>query len=65
MTYFLFYRLGPGSVLCERPDTETGESYTATEAGNEDNVENQQYEEDEEYSPKASKYFFVTGDKHT
>ncbi|CAH2217053.1 jg22741, partial [Pararge aegeria aegeria] len=45
--------LGPGSVLCERPDTEVGETYTSTEAA-EDAGENQQYEEDEEYSPNSN-----------
>ncbi|XP_023938981.1 paired box protein Pax-6-like [Bicyclus anynana] len=49
----LFNGLGPGSVLCERPDTEVGESYTPAEAAD-DAGDSQQYEEDEEYSPNSN-----------
>lgn len=52
---FSLYRLGPGSVLCERPDAEPTESYTPTAEATEENVEHQQYEDDEEYSPKSNK----------
>ncbi|XP_075987194.1 uncharacterized protein LOC142983895 [Anticarsia gemmatalis] len=49
----LFNGLGPGSVLCERPEQEPSESYTPSAEPSED-VDHQQYEEDEEYSPKSS-----------
>ncbi|XP_026317272.1 homeobox protein SMOX-3-like [Hyposmocoma kahamanoa] len=48
----LFNSLGPGSVLCERPDVEPNESYNTTETS-EDTGEHQQYDDDEEYSPKS------------
>ncbi|XP_013174670.1 PREDICTED: homeobox protein ARX-like [Papilio xuthus] len=48
----LFNGLGPGSVLCDRPETESSE-YTAAEH-TEDAVETQQYEDDEEYSPSSN-----------
>ncbi|KPJ16786.1 Homeobox protein ARX [Papilio machaon] len=48
----LFNGLGPGSVLCDRPDTESND-YTAAEHA-EDAVETQQYEDDEEYSPSSN-----------
>ncbi|KAI8425655.1 hypothetical protein MSG28_011469 [Choristoneura fumiferana] len=47
----LFNGLGPGSVLCERPDADTTDPFTADPA--EGPVE-QQYEDDEDYSPKSS-----------
>ncbi|CAB3242747.1 unnamed protein product [Arctia plantaginis] len=50
----LFNGLGPGSVLCERADTEPTESYTPNAEATEETVEHQQYEDDEEYSPKSS-----------
>ncbi|XP_059058489.1 homeobox protein Hox-B2a-like [Achroia grisella] len=46
----LFNGLGPASVLCERTDTD--ESYITTEPSEE--AEHQQFEDDEEYSPKSS-----------
>ncbi|KAL4712564.1 hypothetical protein ACJJTC_007580 [Scirpophaga incertulas] len=49
----LFNGLGPGSVLCERTDTEGTESYTNAEAAD-DTADHQQYEDDEEYSPKSN-----------
>ncbi|CAG9796124.1 unnamed protein product [Diatraea saccharalis] len=54
----LFNGLGPGSVLCERSDTEPSETFTSTEAS-EEAAEHQQYEEDEEFSPKSSKLNFT------
>ncbi|VVC99238.1 unnamed protein product [Leptidea sinapis] len=47
----LFNGLGPGSVLCERQETEVGDSYTNPEPAEE--PDKQQYEEDEEYSPSS------------
>lgn len=49
----LFNGLGPGSVLCERQDTEPTETFTGAEAA-EDAPDQQQYEDDEEYSPKSN-----------
>ncbi|CAH0403565.1 unnamed protein product [Chilo suppressalis] len=49
----LFNGLGTGSVLCERPEGEPAETFTNTEAS-EETVDHQQYEEDEEYSPKSN-----------
>ncbi|XP_049881885.1 muscle-specific homeobox protein tinman-like [Pectinophora gossypiella] len=49
----LFNGLGPTSVLCERAETETSESYTTAEPS-EEPVDHQQYDDDEEYSPKSS-----------
>ncbi|XP_063389823.1 paired box protein Pax-6-like [Cydia fagiglandana] len=49
----LFNGLGPGSVLCERPDTEATEPFSASAEPSEP-VEHQQFEDDEEYSPKSN-----------
>ncbi|XP_063834990.1 paired box protein Pax-6-like [Ostrinia nubilalis] len=49
----LFNGLGPGSVLCERPDTEAAETFTATSEPAEE-AEQHQYDDDEEYSPKSN-----------
>ncbi|XP_026486013.1 protein zerknuellt 1-like [Vanessa tameamea] len=51
----LFNGLGPGSVLCERPDTEVNDTYTSNPEPSDETGDNQQYEEDEEYSPNSSK----------
>nr|XP_037876979.1 homeobox protein ceh-43 [Bombyx mori]XP_037876980.1 homeobox protein ceh-43 [Bombyx mori] len=48
----LFNGLGPGSVLCERPETEPSEAYPQNTEPSED--QEQQFEDDEEYSPKSS-----------
>ncbi|KAJ8705283.1 hypothetical protein PYW07_011110 [Mythimna separata] len=50
----LFNSLGPGSVLCERPDTEPNETYTPNAEPTEETAEHQQFEDDEEYSPKSN-----------
>ncbi|KAL0859509.1 hypothetical protein ABMA27_010665 [Loxostege sticticalis] len=50
----LFNGLGPGSVLCERPDTEAAETFTTSNETAEETVEQHQYEDDEEYSPKSN-----------
>ncbi|KAH9628222.1 hypothetical protein HF086_006699 [Spodoptera exigua] len=50
----LFNSLGPGSVLCERPDNEPSETYTPNVEPAEETNEHQQFEDDEEYSPKSS-----------
>ncbi|CAH0599125.1 unnamed protein product [Chrysodeixis includens] len=50
----LFNGLGPGSVLCERPDTEPSETYTPSTEPVDDTAEHQPYEDDEEYSPKSN-----------
>ncbi|XP_047540708.1 protein zerknuellt 1-like [Vanessa atalanta] len=51
----LFNGLGPGSVLCERPDAEVNDTYTSNPEPSDETGDNQQYEEDEEYSPNSSK----------
>lgn len=58
--YNLNYSLGPGSVLCERPETEVNDTYTSNQEPSEEAGDNQQYEEDEEYSPN-SKIVFYSG----
>lgn len=50
--FFHALSLGPASVLSERPEPEAVESFTP-----EDNTL-QQYEDDEEYSPRSSKNIF-------
>uniref|UniRef100_A0A2A4JWW2 Homeobox domain-containing protein n=1 Tax=Heliothis virescens TaxID=7102 RepID=A0A2A4JWW2_HELVI len=50
----LFNSLGPGSVLCERADTEPSETYTPSAEPSDETAEHQQFEDDEEYSPKSS-----------
>ncbi|XP_060807652.1 uncharacterized protein LOC106138041 [Amyelois transitella] len=47
----LFNGLGPGSVLCERPDADAAETFTNDA---EEPSDQQQFEDDEEYSPKSS-----------
>ncbi|KAG6443646.1 homeobox protein Mix.1 isoform X2 [Manduca sexta] len=49
----LFNGLGPGSVLCERSENDATETFTTNTEPAEESVE-QQYEEDEEYSPKSN-----------
>ncbi|CAH2099213.1 unnamed protein product [Euphydryas editha] len=51
----LFNGLGPGSVLCERPEAEVNDTYTSNPEPSEEAGDNQQYEDDEEYSPNSSK----------
>lgn len=41
-------------MLCERPDTEAAETFTTSNETAEETVEQHQYEDDEEYSPKSS-----------
>ncbi|CAK1595475.1 unnamed protein product [Parnassius mnemosyne] len=50
----LFNGLGPGSVLCERPETEPGDAYATNTEHTEDAIETHQYEDDEEYSPNSN-----------
>uniref|UniRef100_A0A2H1V0B3 SFRICE_033715 n=1 Tax=Spodoptera frugiperda TaxID=7108 RepID=A0A2H1V0B3_SPOFR len=50
----LFNSLGPGSVLCERPDNEPSETYTPNVEPADETTEHQQFEDDEEYSPKSN-----------
>ncbi|XP_068624797.1 uncharacterized protein [Battus philenor] len=50
----LFNGLGPGSVLCERPDSDAVDAYGATTEQADDSIETQQYEDDEEYSPSSN-----------
>ncbi|CAG5037815.1 unnamed protein product [Parnassius apollo] len=50
----LFNGLGPGSVLCERPETDPSDAYATNTEHAEDAVETQQYEDDEEYSPNSN-----------
>ncbi|CAG9569782.1 unnamed protein product [Danaus chrysippus] len=49
----LFNGLGPGSVLCERHETDVNESYPSNTEPS-DEPTDQQYEDDEEYSPNSS-----------
>ncbi|XP_050555450.1 homeobox protein B-H2-like [Spodoptera frugiperda] len=50
----LFNSLGPGSVLCERSDNEPSETYTPNVEPTDETTEHQQFEDDEEYSPKSN-----------
>lgn len=40
-------------MLCERPDAEVNETYASNPEPSEETGDNQQYEEDEEYSPNS------------